>query len=131
MITAELNYDIYDKELLAIVKAFKQWQAYLEVLHYDKATHCLGAKPDALTRRSDIYLKKSFETDHNAFNKCIIIPPKHLNSVLLLNKEGLSNQIHSTSSNTYFKENDPQTATNNSVAALHDFTLFPDGKLLL
>ncbi|KAG5729763.1 hypothetical protein E4T56_gene916 [Termitomyces sp. T112] len=30
MIPAELNYDIYDKELLAIVKAFCQWQAYLE-----------------------------------------------------------------------------------------------------
>ncbi|KAG6871963.1 hypothetical protein C0995_014451 [Termitomyces sp. Mi166 len=30
MIAAELNYNIYNKELLAIVKAFKQWQAYLE-----------------------------------------------------------------------------------------------------
>jgi len=30
MIDAELNYDIYDKELLAIVKAFRQWRAYLE-----------------------------------------------------------------------------------------------------
>jgi len=27
---AELNYDIYDKELLAIFKAFKIWQHYLE-----------------------------------------------------------------------------------------------------
>ncbi|KAG6874579.1 hypothetical protein C0992_007413, partial [Termitomyces sp. T32_za158] len=30
MINAKLNYDIYDKELLAIVEAFKQWRAYLE-----------------------------------------------------------------------------------------------------
>ncbi|KAG5718375.1 hypothetical protein E4T56_gene8311 [Termitomyces sp. T112] len=28
IIPAELNYNIYDKELLAIVKAFYQWQAY-------------------------------------------------------------------------------------------------------
>jgi len=26
----ELNYNIYDKELLAIFKAFKKWQYYLE-----------------------------------------------------------------------------------------------------
>jgi hypothetical protein len=31
---AELNYDIYNKELLAIVSAFKQWRAYLEGSHY-------------------------------------------------------------------------------------------------
>ncbi|KAG5719707.1 hypothetical protein E4T56_gene18491 [Termitomyces sp. T112] len=30
MIPAELNYNIYDKELLTIIKAFYQWQAYLE-----------------------------------------------------------------------------------------------------
>jgi len=30
----ELNYDIYDKELLAIFKAFKIWQHYLEVPAY-------------------------------------------------------------------------------------------------
>jgi len=28
--TPELNYDIYDKEVLAIFKAFKMWQHYLE-----------------------------------------------------------------------------------------------------
>ena len=31
---AELNYDIYDKELLVIFKAFKIWQHYLEGLVY-------------------------------------------------------------------------------------------------
>jgi hypothetical protein len=30
LIQAELNYDIYDKELLAIVVAFKVWRVYLE-----------------------------------------------------------------------------------------------------
>ena len=28
--SAELNYKIHDKELLAIVDAFKQWRTYLE-----------------------------------------------------------------------------------------------------
>ena len=30
MSPAELNYDIYDKELLAIYEAFRQWRPYLE-----------------------------------------------------------------------------------------------------
>jgi dTDP-4-dehydrorhamnose reductase len=30
MIAAELNYDIYDKELLEIVECFRLWQQYLE-----------------------------------------------------------------------------------------------------
>jgi len=33
-IAAELNYDTHDKELLAIFKAFKIWQHYLESLAY-------------------------------------------------------------------------------------------------
>jgi len=32
--TAELNYNIYDKELFAIFEAFKIWQHYLEGLAY-------------------------------------------------------------------------------------------------
>ena len=92
---AELNYDIHDKELLAIFEAFKIWQHYLEGLAYPIdivmdhknleyfsttkvltqrqawwseylsqfnlvirfRPSCLGTKPDALTRRWDIYPK--------------------------------------------------------------------------
>ena len=32
MAAAELNYEIYDKELLAIVEAFRHWRSYLEGL---------------------------------------------------------------------------------------------------
>jgi len=92
---AELNYNIHDKELLAIFKAFKIWRHYLEGLAYPidvimdhknleyfsttkiltwrqarwseylsqfnlvirfRPGH-LGTKPDALTRRWDIYPK--------------------------------------------------------------------------
>ncbi|KAG5735085.1 hypothetical protein E4T56_gene20481 [Termitomyces sp. T112] len=42
MIPAELNYDIYNKELLAIVEAFCQWQAYLKG---SAATKLNGPKP--------------------------------------------------------------------------------------
>ena len=93
MSPAELNYDIYDKELLAIFCAFTQWRNYLEGanhpiivytdhknLEYFTTTKVLsrrqarwaeylgsfnfyityrsgklGTKPDALTRRPDVY----------------------------------------------------------------------------
>ena len=95
MSPAEINYDIYDKELLAIYEAFRQWRPYLEGavnttlvvsdhnnLQYFTTTKQLswrqvrwseylssfhfvikyrpgrlGTKPDALTRRSDVYPK--------------------------------------------------------------------------
>jgi hypothetical protein len=34
LIQAELNYDIYNKELLAIVVVFKVWRVYLEGAKY-------------------------------------------------------------------------------------------------
>jgi len=90
---AKLNYDVHDKELLAIYKAFHSWHHYLEGassqidivtdhknLEYFATTKllfqrqacwskylstfnmvirfwpgCLGTKPDALTRRPDLY----------------------------------------------------------------------------
>ena len=30
----ELNYDIYDKELLAVVEALREWRVYLEGTKY-------------------------------------------------------------------------------------------------
>jgi len=92
----ELNYDIHDKELLAIFEAFKTWRHYLEGspdpidvvtdhknLEYFSTTKLLtrrqvrwseylsqfnliirfhpghlGAKPDTLTRRWDVYPKE-------------------------------------------------------------------------
>ena len=113
MIAAELNYDIYDKELLAIVECFRLWRQYLEGakhtiqvftdhnnLQYFTTTKQLsrrqarwserlanfdfiityrpgrlGAKPDAITRRSDVYPKKEFQKDFNAINNWILIPP--------------------------------------------------------
>src|SRR6202040_1942666 len=35
MITAKLNYNIYNKELLMIHEAFKQWRVYLEGTWYE------------------------------------------------------------------------------------------------
>jgi hypothetical protein len=93
----EINYDIHDKELLAIHDCFRSWRAYLEgaqhtitiftdhkdlkyftttkqlstrrqarwseylsnfdfVIRYRPGR--LGAKPDSLTRRSDVYPKE-------------------------------------------------------------------------
>ena len=92
---SEVNYDVHDKELLAVFEAFKSWRHYLEGstfpvtvitdhknLEYFTTTKLLsrrqvrwslylaefnlvvrfrpgrlGAKPDALTRRPDLYLK--------------------------------------------------------------------------
>ena len=94
--TVELNYNTHNKELLAIFKAFKIWQYYLEGLAYSinvvidhknfeyfSTTKvltqrqawwseylsqfnlvirfhpgCLSTKPDALTRRWDVYPKR-------------------------------------------------------------------------
>ncbi|KFY79714.1 hypothetical protein V498_08911 [Pseudogymnoascus sp. VKM F-4517 (FW-2822)] len=64
---AELNYDIYDKELLAIVVAFEQWRVYLEGSTYPVQAETLAAynftiayrkgsenaRADALSRRTD------------------------------------------------------------------------------
>ena len=41
MVPAELNYDIHDKKMLAIVTAFKVWRVYLE-----RAQHTITVKTD-------------------------------------------------------------------------------------
>ncbi|KAG5734196.1 hypothetical protein E4T56_gene1185 [Termitomyces sp. T112] len=131
MIPMELNYDIYDKELLTIIKAFCQWQAYLEgslhhiqvysnhnnlqyfmtmkqlschqaqwsktISEYDFTIHyCprqLSTKPDTLTWRSNIYVKKSFEAKQNAFN----------HQVFLWDKINTTNQAYSKHANAQRK----------------------------
>jgi hypothetical protein len=34
MFSAEMNYDIYDKELLAVITAFQEWKIYLKGAKY-------------------------------------------------------------------------------------------------
>ena len=103
--SAELNYDVHDKELLAIFEAFQKWRHYLEGtpvpvdvvtdhknLEYFATTKLLtrrqarwseflsqfnlvirfrpgklGTKPDALTRRWDVYLKER-SSDYTVVN---------------------------------------------------------------
>jgi hypothetical protein len=40
MTPAECNYDIYDKELLAIVRAFEEWRKYLEPSNQEITVYC-------------------------------------------------------------------------------------------
>jgi hypothetical protein len=131
MIATELNYNIYDKELLAIVECFQLWRHYLEgskytiqvftdhnnlqyftttkqlshrqarwserlasfdfVINYRPGR--LGAKPDAIMRRPDIYPKKTFQDTTNAINKKILIPPKQLRAVVTINERKLLRTI--------------------------------------
>jgi hypothetical protein len=142
MIQAELNYDIYDKELLAIVECFKLWRPYLEgsrhtiqiytdhnSLRYFTTTKQLswhqarwserlqsfdfvinyrpgqlGEKPDALTRRADVYPKKSFMNEVNAMNQWVVIPPDQLWSTILLNDEALFSAIHQAEKDSEWTE---------------------------
>lgn len=120
--SAELNYDVHDKELLAIFEAFRIWRHYLEGsstpvdvitdhknLEYFSTTKLLtrrqarwseylnafnliirfrpgrlGAKPDALTRRWDVYLKEggSGYASVNPQNYRPIFTSEHLSTSL-------------------------------------------------
>ena len=142
MITAELNYDIYDKELLVIHEVFKQWRAYLEgaqyeiqvfsnhnnlqyftttkqlgrrqarwaeylssfdyVIHYRAGR--LGAKPDTLTRRPDVYPKKSEQPTTNTINNKVAILPELLRTAVILNEEALISQIRHAPHDVYFSK---------------------------
>ena len=57
-----------------------RWAEYLSsfdyVIHYRAGR--LGAKPDALTRRPDVYPKKSDQPATNAINNKVAIPPELL-----------------------------------------------------
>jgi len=143
--TLELNYDVHNKELLAIFEAFKIWQHYLEGsalpidvvtdhknLEYFSTTKVLtcqqarwseylsqfnlvirfrprrlGTKPDALTRRWDVYPKRGNNgyasvNSHNfhpvftheqiaASLQATILTPSTLRTATILDQ----NQLHS------------------------------------
>jgi len=75
----ELNYDIYDKELLAIFEAFKIWQHYLEGLAYpinvvtDHKNIEYFSTTKILTQRQAQWLEYLFQ-----FNLVIRFCPSHL-----------------------------------------------------
>ena len=58
---AELNYDIHDKELLAIFETFKIWQHYLEGLAY--SINCYRLKLKVLSSRTTLVLSNTRELD--------------------------------------------------------------------
>src|SRR5271154_1896941 len=162
MIPAELNYDIYDKELLAIVEAFKQWRAYLEGashtiqvysdhnnLQYFTTTKqlshrqarwsellasfdftiCyrpgrLGEKPDALTRRPDVYPKTAANAPENSFNHRILLPPARICAALLLDEDSLFKRVCNALSDEFFSEHASESPE-------PPFALSPDGRVLL
>ncbi|RAL65582.1 hypothetical protein DID88_005254 [Monilinia fructigena] len=79
---AELNYEIYDKELLAIVDAFREWRVYLEGSKYTVQVYTdhknlvyftttkqlnrqqdqKNARADALSRKPEYQENKSYES---------------------------------------------------------------------
>ncbi|KAJ1598432.1 hypothetical protein NDA14_000399 [Ustilago hordei] len=88
MSPAEKNYEIHDKELLAVVACLTQWRHMLaglprqlviltdhEALKYFKSQRCItdkGGEPDALTRRTDMQ-PAGEEQDHNVRQ---LLPPR-------------------------------------------------------
>jgi hypothetical protein len=132
MISAELNYDIYDKELLAIVECFQSWRQYLKgakhtiqvftnhnnlqyftttkqlsrrqarwserLANFDFIiTYCpgrLGAKPDAITRRLDVYPKKEFQQEIIAINNQVLIPREQLRALVQVNDTKLLRKVN-------------------------------------
>ncbi|KAJ1036698.1 hypothetical protein NDA10_005917 [Ustilago hordei] len=89
MSSAEKNYEIHDKELLAVVACLTQWRHMLaglpnqlviltdhEALKYFKSQRCItgdkGGEPDALTRRTDMQ-PAGEEQDHNVRQ---LLPPR-------------------------------------------------------
>ncbi|KAH0614368.1 uncharacterized protein H6S33_000004 [Morchella sextelata] len=93
MMSAECNYDISDKELLVIVRAFEEWRKYLEPSNQEITVHCdhknlehfmstkilnrrQNGKPDALTRRSGDLPKEGDERLTQQHQ--VILKPKNL-----------------------------------------------------
>lgn len=143
MIQAEMNYNIYDKELLAIVECFKIWRVYCEGSWHQIQVYSdhnnlqyftmmkqlsawqaqwsetlsgydfwinywpgvLGAKPNALTRQSDMYPKKGIERDSAwSGREQVLIPPERLNALVLMNKDLLIQRVKKANRDTYMNQ---------------------------
>ena len=84
-------------------------------------------KPDALTRRPDVYPKKSDQPATNAINNKVVIPPELLRATVILNEEALISQIRHAPRDTYFskKSQDASQGRNKTLS------LSPNSLLLL
>ncbi|KAG5716111.1 hypothetical protein E4T56_gene10872 [Termitomyces sp. T112] len=112
MIPAELNYNIYDKELLAIVEAFHQWRAYLKG---SAAAKLDGPKPFWST----ILLFTTTPEIIQNQTKCI--QPL---------SEGILQQIRNSPPDPFFNQHDPRNNPDESSVD-NPFLLSPDHRLLL
>jgi hypothetical protein len=54
----------------------------------------LGVKPDAITRRSDVYPKKEFQQEVNAINNRVLIPPEQLRALVQVNNTKLLRKVN-------------------------------------
>ena len=105
------------------------WAEYLSsfdyIIHYRAGK--LGAKPDALTRRPDVYPKKSDQPMTNALNNKVEILPELLQAAVILNEEALISQIQHAPHDAYFSKKSQDASQGRNKA----FSLSPDGLLLL
>ncbi|KAH9246304.1 hypothetical protein BASA81_016167 [Batrachochytrium salamandrivorans] len=83
MNNAERNYDIYDKELLAVVESFKHWRHLLQGK--------LNGRADSLSRREDYFL----DSDQSNFQR-IIDPDNVLDLQVAIADLDLHVLVHST-----------------------------------
>ncbi|KAH8193500.1 hypothetical protein TruAng_012334 [Truncatella angustata] len=135
----ELNYQIHDKELMAIIKAFKEWKHYLS-----KTTHPVKVYTDhknltSFTKNKElnkrqvrwaefltdynfviIYRKGSDNGRTNALSRRVDhfqVAPKETHAILATDKDG--NLIPAISMYATFKVNTVDTWTNKIKAATH------------
>jgi hypothetical protein len=54
----------------------------------------LGAKPDAITQRSDVYPKKEFQQEVNTINNRVLIPPEQLRALVQVNDTKLLRKVN-------------------------------------
>ncbi|KAH9270157.1 hypothetical protein BASA83_007672 [Batrachochytrium salamandrivorans] len=91
MNNAERNYDIYDKELLAVVESFKHWRHLLQGGLHPVTVLKLNGKADSLSRREDYFL----DGDQSNFQR-IIDPDNVLDLQVAMADLDLHVLVHST-----------------------------------